>query len=130
MTDSNLVAWFASLAPKISKLSNSILASFHAFDKDRSGTLTKDELRLKIKTLLRTKSDGTPRTADEVTAMESDVNTLLDEVFDLIDTDKSGSIDIDEYVKGFAGNPKVIEFVNNLRGWISRFSPSNRMLDK
>jgi Ca2+-binding EF-hand superfamily protein len=93
-----------------------IRASFHAFDKDRSGTLTKEELRLKIKTLLRSKKDGSPRTAEEIAAMETEVNKLLDDVFELIDTDKSGSIDIDEYVKGFAGNPQVIEFVENLRG--------------
>ena len=91
-------------------------ASFHAFDKDRSGTLTKDELRLKIRTLLRTKKDGQARTTDELTAMEADLNKLLDDIFDLIDTDKSGSIDIDEYVRGFAGNPQVISFIENLRG--------------
>jgi len=93
-----------------------LLASFHAFDKDHNGSLTKDELRLKIKTLLRTKKDGKPRTAEELAAMETDVNKVIDEVFELIDVDKSGSIDIDEYVRGFAGNAKVIEFIENLRG--------------
>ena len=111
---------FSSLSPTSTPptqlLLNSSSASFHAFDKDRSGTLTKEELRLKIKTLLRSKKDGSPRTAEEIAAMETEVNKLLDDVFELIDTDKSGSIDIDEYVKGFAGNPQVIEFVENLRG--------------
>ena len=71
---------------------------------------------LKIKTLLRVKKDGTSRTTQELEEMEADVTKVIDEVFDLIDTDKSGSIDIDEYVRGFAGNAKVIEFVENLRG--------------
>lgn len=91
-------------------------ASFRAFDRDHSGSLTKDELHLKLKTLLRTKGDGTVRTSEEVEAMDADVTKILDEVFTLMDTDGNGSIDIDEYVKGFSTNPTVIEFINNLRG--------------
>ena len=71
---------------------------------------------MKLKTLLRTKSDGTPRTAEEVAEMDADVTKVLDEVFTLMDTDGNGEIDADEYVKGFSSNPAVIEFINNLRG--------------
>lgn len=78
--------------------------------------MTKDELRLKVKTLLRVNKAGVPRTAEELVALESDLNKILDNVFELIDTDKSGSIDIDEYARGFGGNPQVIEFIENLRG--------------
>jgi Ca2+-binding EF-hand superfamily protein len=92
------------------------VASFHAFDKDRSGTLTKDELHLKVKTLLRVKKDGTARTPEELKDIDAEVTKVIDEVFDLIDTDKSGSIDIEEYVRGFAGNAQVIDFIENLRG--------------
>lgn len=73
-------------------------------------------MHLKLKTLLRTKSDGTPRTAEEVAEMDADVTKVLDEVFTLMDTDGNGEIDADEYVKGFSSNPAVIEFINNLRG--------------
>lgn len=92
-----------------------IIASFRAFDRDHSGSLTKDELHLKLKTLLRTKNDGTIRSQDEVDAMDADVKKILDEVFTLMDTNGDGQIDIDEYVKGFSQNPAVIEFINDLR---------------
>lgn len=71
---------------------------------------------MKLKTLLRTKSDGTARSSTEVEEMDADVTKVLDEVFTLMDTDGNGEIDVDEYVKGFSSNPAVIEFINNLRG--------------
>lgn len=58
----------------------SIRAAFDAFDKDNSGTLTKTELALATETL------GAAFTADQ-----------LVEIFKLLDTDKSGSIDYNEF---------------------------------
>lgn len=94
---------------------HSEIASFKAFDKDHNGSISKDELRLRVKTLLRTNRDGTPRTLEELEAAMKEAEKVLDEVFELIDTDKSGSIDIEEYTRGFAQNPKVTEFIHSLQ---------------
>lgn len=60
------------------------------------GTLSKAELKPKISTIAATVT-GAPTATDD----------LVDEIFAMIDTDGSGTIDIEEFVAGFSKNAQV-----------------------
>lgn len=38
------------------------------------------------------------------------VNSIIDTVFEKVDTDKNGTLDIDEFIRGFSANPEVCSF--------------------
>lgn len=94
-------------------------ASFHIFDKDGNGSLSKDEvrdmLRMVIVQVMRAqyrtahgKSASKSVTLD--TAANAKIDAVVEEVFTRVDKDHSGSIDIDEFERGFAENPEMLAF--------------------
>lgn len=92
------------------------LASFHYFDNDRNGILTKDELRLKLRSMVIHKFQTRQQllSASLQTEVYGVIDTVLDDVFAKADTDGSGGIDIEEYVKAFSGSAHVTDFLKNL----------------
>lgn len=48
-----------------------------------------------------------PRMNDEELKV---VNSIIDTVFEKVDTDKNGTLDIDEFIRGFSANPEVCSF--------------------
>ena len=95
-------------------------ASFAIFDKDGNGSLSKDEvrdmLRMVIVQVMRAQFRSThgKSAAKSATVLDAAANAKIDqvveEVFDRVDKDKSGSIDIDEFEKGFSENPEMLAF--------------------
>ena len=65
---------------------------FDALDKDESGTLTKDEIKLAAKEL------GRGTLSDQ----------QLTDVFDAVDENKNGALDFDEFIKTFARMTQVL----------------------
>lgn len=91
-------------------------ASFHYFDQDRNGILTKDELRLKLRSMVIHKFQTRQQllSSSLQTEVYGVIDTVLDDVFSKADTDGSGGIDIEEYVKAFSGSAHVADFLKNL----------------
>jgi Ca2+-binding EF-hand superfamily protein len=85
-------------------------AMFDALDINGDGSLSKDELRRHLRINLAALYLGSVRkpTAEQQADVDKGVDELLDDVFDIIDTDKSGSIDRDEFKKGITSS-KVVE---------------------
>jgi hypothetical protein len=75
-----------------------------------------EELRLKLRAVVGHKF------AERKQALEGEfkvqvygvIDHILQGVFAKLDTDKDGWIDIEEYVKGFSGDPEVMAFLQTL----------------
>lgn len=78
--------------------------------------LTKDELRLKLRSMVLHKFQMRQQllSASLQAEVYSVIETVLDDVFTKADTDGSGGIDIEEYVKAFSGSSHVADFLKNL----------------
>lgn len=74
------------------------------FDADHNGILSRDELKGKIRSVIKGKKVA-PGFAG---VLDTEVDEVCDKIFDLIDTDKSGGIDMEEFVAGFLGNAEVL----------------------
>lgn len=95
-------------------------ASFAIFDKDGNGTLSKDEVRDMLRMVIiqvmraqyRTTHGKIPSKGATVldAAANAKIDQVVDEVFDRVDKDKSGAIDIDEFEAGFGENPEMLAF--------------------
>jgi len=88
-------------------------AMFDALDTNGDGTLSKDELRRHLRVNLAALYLGSVRvpTAEQQAQVDKGVDEILDDVFEIMDTDKSGSIDRDEFVKGVTSSKVVDRFV-------------------
>lgn len=86
---------------------------FDALDTNGDGTLSKDELRRHLRVNLAALYLGSVRvpTAEQQAQVDKGVDEILDDVFEIMDTDKSGSIDRDEFVKGVTSSKVVDRFV-------------------
>jgi Ca2+-binding EF-hand superfamily protein len=76
-------------------------AVFLLFDRDDSGTLSWDEVRRLFVLACR----GQPGMMDATA-----IKQVVDDVFDKVDTDKDGSLSMEEFVSGFAKHPLVLDF--------------------
>lgn len=91
-------------------------ASFAIFDKDGNGTLSKEEvrdmLRMVIQQVMRAQTRGKPSSSASLLddAAKAKIDQVVDEVFDRVDTDRSGAIDINEFEAGFSENPQMLAF--------------------
>lgn len=91
-----------------------VKASFHAFDSNNDGTLSREELKPKIRSVIRKKQQLFQPDTGFLAALDVETDEVVDYIFDLIDEDKSDSIDIEEFVAGFAKNQQVIELLTQL----------------
>ena len=91
-------------------------ASFNYFDRDRNGTLSREELKLKLRAVVCHKFAERKQALDgeHKKQVYGVIDHILNGVFEKIDLDHSGSIDVEEYVKGFSGNPEVLGFLQTL----------------
>lgn len=94
-------------------------ASFAIFDKDGNGTLSKDEvrdmLRMVIQQVMRAQHrQATGKVPPKGNLLDDAANAKIDqvveEVFDRVDADKSGAIDVNEFESGFSENPQMLAF--------------------
>eukprot|EP01106_Pelomyxa_sp_JSP_P015350 TRINITY_DN525_c0_g1_i1.p1 TRINITY_DN525_c0_g1~~TRINITY_DN525_c0_g1_i1.p1 ORF type:complete len:203 (+),score=59.79 TRINITY_DN525_c0_g1_i1:54-611(+) len=91
-------------------LEQKLEASFELFDKNGDGVLDRSEIRdmfimiVKQKQRARGASDQLDKAA--MTAIDS----VIDQVFDKVDTDRSGAIDRAEFKNGFSQHPEVCGF--------------------
>eukprot|EP01122_Echinamoeba_exundans_P005205 TRINITY_DN15373_c0_g1_i1.p1 TRINITY_DN15373_c0_g1~~TRINITY_DN15373_c0_g1_i1.p1 ORF type:complete len:212 (+),score=73.56 TRINITY_DN15373_c0_g1_i1:38-637(+) len=95
-------------------------ASFEIFDRNGDGSLSKDEVRqmltmvvrqvtrAQLKAKTKNVSGATPIEIDEAAAAK--IEEILNQIFEKIDTDKSGSIDVNEFIKGFSEHPDICGF--------------------
>jgi Ca2+-binding EF-hand superfamily protein len=72
--------------------------SFQMYDRDRSGFLDRDEFYSALQILFST---------GDVHAHEDELKSVCDELFELMDTDQSGTISAEEYTDALLYNPQV-----------------------
>ncbi|KAH3746198.1 hypothetical protein Pelo_12397 [Pelomyxa schiedti] len=93
-------------------LDEKLQASFDIFDSNRDGKLEKYEVRSLLEAANVTYAGSislglTPQ-------MEAHVNDLVEQTFELSDTNHDGFIDREEFVHAFKTHPKVLEFFKQL----------------
>lgn len=92
------------------------VASFNYFDKDRNGILTKEELRLKLRSMVVHKFQTRNQALSG--ALKDDlyqvIDHVLDDVFQKADSDGDGGISIEEYVKAFSGESEATDFLKHM----------------
>lgn len=91
-----------------------VTASFHIFDTNNDGSLSRDELKLKIRAVLKGKRMAHNFSAMYSKILDKETDQVVDKIFDLIDTDKNGTIDVEEFVTGFAENAEVSELLRDI----------------
>ena len=90
------------------------LASFHVFDRDHDGYLSKEELRSRLRALAR--SGCEPHLSPyESRAIDYKVDSILEDAFRIIDTQGDGGIDVKEYINAFSNGDVVLQFMTALR---------------
>lgn len=101
------------------KLLSTSKASFHVFDSNNSGSLEKGELKRKIRAVIRGKRFSSSISEHYNEILDKEIDEVVDQIFDLVDTDKSGTIELEEFVEGFTHNKdvsgiidKIIEHIN------------------
>jgi Ca2+-binding EF-hand superfamily protein len=95
-------------------------ASFEIFDRNGDGTLSKDEVRamltMVVKQVTRAQLKAKQKKVSGDTPIEIDaagqkkIEEILEEIFNKVDTDRSGSIDVNEFMKGFSEHPQICGF--------------------
>lgn len=91
-------------------------ASFAIFDKDGNGSLSKEEVRDMLRMVIQQVMRAQARDKSAVKgnllddAANAKIDQVVEEVFDRVDTDRSGSIDINEFETGFSENPQMLAF--------------------
>ena len=92
--------------------------SFMLFDKDHNGQLERDEVITCFQTLLHSSlykryvetHDGKkPKDLVLTDAQKTEISTVVGALFDTLDVDKSGTIDMDEFVNGFKTHPDLCQ---------------------
>lgn len=92
------------------------IASFKLFDEDGNGVLDRQEVEKML--VLVTKSVLRRRFPEQAKNPEFDIGdsnrdqlkTIVDEIFNKVDVDKSGTIDEEEFKAGFREHPKICQF--------------------
>eukprot|EP01090_Pellita_catalonica_P023412 TRINITY_DN9631_c0_g1_i1.p1 TRINITY_DN9631_c0_g1~~TRINITY_DN9631_c0_g1_i1.p1 ORF type:complete len:191 (+),score=58.24 TRINITY_DN9631_c0_g1_i1:61-633(+) len=88
-------------------------ASFNLFDEDGNGELDVDEVEkmlcMVMKSMLRRNS-----TTEDAAALskkrKKEIGRIVAEIFAKVDTDESGTIDLDEFKKGFKEQSEICNF--------------------
>eukprot|EP00005_Dracoamoeba_jomungandri_P007060 CAMPEP_0174275226 /NCGR_PEP_ID=MMETSP0439-20130205/59539_1 /TAXON_ID=0 /ORGANISM="Stereomyxa ramosa, Strain Chinc5" /LENGTH=194 /DNA_ID=CAMNT_0015367311 /DNA_START=30 /DNA_END=614 /DNA_ORIENTATION=+ len=88
-------------------------ASFELFDEDGNGELDREEvermLTLVMKSMMRRASP--PGTKIEISEKrKAEINRIINEIFEKVDVDHNGTIDIDEFKEGFKEHPDICNF--------------------
>eukprot|EP01089_Gocevia_fonbrunei_P004293 TRINITY_DN1431_c0_g1_i2.p1 TRINITY_DN1431_c0_g1~~TRINITY_DN1431_c0_g1_i2.p1 ORF type:complete len:192 (-),score=47.63 TRINITY_DN1431_c0_g1_i2:96-671(-) len=89
-------------------------ASFQLFDEDGNGELDKDEVErmlcMVMKSMLR--RSGQTSGGEPVLSKKrlKEIKKIVDEIFDKVDANKSGTIDLDEFKLGFNTHPDICNF--------------------
>lgn len=95
-------------------MNSPISASFHAFDTNNDGTLSREELKPKIRAVLRKKEQLFNPSTSFLATLDVETDLVVDYIFDLIDEDDSNSVDIKEFVVGFSKNKRVVTLLREL----------------
>lgn len=96
------------------------------FDTSNNGLLERDELKLKLRAVVRGKRFSNNISAEEDALLDQHIDEAVDKVFELVDTDKSGTIDVKEFVEGFLHNKQVACVLDDIVGRLgSEDSPKN-----
>ncbi|KAH3757406.1 hypothetical protein Pelo_10834 [Pelomyxa schiedti] len=89
-------------------------ASFHLFDKDTDGRVSRDDIKdmfimtVKQKRVARTGGSSASVILDNA-AMEA-IDKVIDSIFTKLDTDNSGFLDLEEFIAGFTKYRDVCGF--------------------
>jgi len=82
-------------------------ASFRLFDKNKDGKLTKEEILPMLRLTATTIHKYISNTVSSEKELEEFIQTLCDDIFDNVDTNKDGYITEKEFMKGFEKFPDV-----------------------
>jgi len=88
-------------------------ASFDLFDEDGSGTLERREIEKMIELVIKAtirRSAPPGSTIVLPPTHKQDVDKMLDEIFEKVDTDKNGTLDFAEFKQGFLEHPDICQF--------------------
>jgi len=95
-------------------------ASFDLFDKNGDGVLSREEVRDMFISIVkqkraaqRFKATGvrSPVSAEPIDPKGmAAIDEVINTVFDRVDTDRSGTIDLQEFIRGFSEHPDVCGF--------------------
>jgi len=96
------------------KLGSTCKASFHVFDANNNGSLEKEELKRKIRAVIRGKRFASSISEHYNDILDKEVDDVVDEIFDLVDKDKSGTIELEEFVEGFSRNKQVSDIIDKV----------------
>jgi len=92
--------------------------SFMLFDKDHNGELERSEVIGCFQTLLHsslykhyveTHGGKKPKELSLSDSQKGEIATIVGELFDNLDTDKNGTIDMQEFVDGFKNHPELCQ---------------------
>jgi len=92
--------------------------SFMLFDKDHNGELERGEVIGCFQTLLHsslykhyveTHGGKKPKELSLTEAQMTEISTIVGQLFDSLDQDKNGTIDMEEFVNGFKSHPELCQ---------------------
>ncbi|XP_078580854.1 neurocalcin-delta B-like [Branchiostoma floridae x Branchiostoma japonicum] len=80
------------------------------YDLDRNGSLSRDELLnvLKLMYELQLTRRFEPEDAEEIRRAESHLETMTEQIFQALDEDRDGQLQMREFVEGFKRNPSLL----------------------
>jgi len=99
-------------------LEQKLQGSFMLFDKDHNGELERSEVIGCFQTLLHsslykhyveTHGGKKPKSLSLSDAQKNEISTIVGELFDNLDSDKNGTIDMQEFVDGFKNHPELCQ---------------------